>query len=66
MDLGVNFIKGGRGLFWGGSWCWRLVGRVSGAYPPTCVLRCPPPLLAAALRALLVAAGSVAATVATA
>ena len=52
---------------WGGcSWCWRLVGRVSGAYPPTCVLRCPPPLLAAALRALLVVAGSAAATVATA
>jgi hypothetical protein len=66
LDRSSGRSKGGRGLFWGCSWCWRLVGRVSGAYPPTCVLRCPPPLLAAALRALLVAAGSVAATVATA
>eukprot|EP01046_Picozoa_sp_COSAG06_P001871 COSAG06_NODE_62_length_27058_cov_17.867725_28_plen_183_part_00 len=49
----------------GCSWCWQLVGQVSGAYPPTCVLRRPPPLLAAALRALFVVAGSAAATVAT-
>ena len=59
-------VEGGRGCFGGCSWCWRLDGRVSGAYPPTCVLRCLPPLLAAALRALLVVAGSAAATVATA
>ena len=52
---------------WGGcSWCWRLVGRASGAYSPACVLRHPLPLRAAALRAPLVAAGSAAATVGTA
>ena len=62
----VGAQRAGAACFGGCSWCWRLVGRVSGAYPPTCVLRRPPPLLAAALRAPLVVAGSAAATVATA
>ena len=66
MDRSTGQQRAGAACFGGCSWCWRLVGRVSGAYPPTCVLRRPPPLLAVALRALLVVAGSAAATVATA
>ena len=62
----VGAVEAGAACVGGCSWCWRLVGRASGAYSPTCVLRHPPPLLAVALRALLVVAGSVAATIATA
>jgi hypothetical protein len=59
LDRSSGLRRAGAACFGGCSWCWRPVGRVSGAYPPACVLRRPPPLLAAALRALLVASTGV-------